>query len=233
MLGNTKLSPTQKVSSDKGGFTLVELMTIITVMGILAVGMIGAITYYFANMTRNNSFIEMTVSSQNFLRATVEELRYGAGVRQSNTITDANAPADGWDTSNDDFVIVIAVPAIDEDHDYIIDSSTGAPYNNELVYYRQGDDLYKRTLAHPSATGNSLTTSCPASLATASCPADKKLLSDLDTISFTLYDQDNVTTTDPLLARSIKIDLSLEHDTFGDPLRLDNTVRTTLRNQFE
>ena len=103
---------------------------------------------------------------------------------------------------------------------------------NELVYYKDQKVLYKRVLAHPDATDNALTTSCPASLATASCPADRKLVDNVEDMEFTLYDQDNTTTSDPLLARSVKIDLTLERNTFGQPLTYDNSVRITLRNTY-
>lgn len=189
-------------------------------------------TDYFVSITRNNLLIDMTVDSQNLLRTAVEELRYGAGVRSSNAIADANEPGGGWTTSNANFVIIIAVPAIDSDGDYIINTDTGSPYNNELVYFKQGTTLYKRTLAHPSATGNSMTTTCPQASSSPSCPADIRLHEHVNDMIFTLYDQDNASTTDPLLARSVKIDLSLEQDTFGDPLVLDNSVRVTLRNTF-
>lgn len=226
MLANTKNG------RDSRGFTLVELNISLIIISILSVSLLVVFTNFFVIMTRTNALVDMTVDSQGLLRTTVEELRYGAGVRQSNTITDANAPASGWDTDNANFVIVIAVPAIDADRNYIIDSSTGSPYMNELVYFRSGSILYKRILAHPGATGNSLKTSCPASLATATCPADRKLVDTIKTMTFTLYDQDNATTADPLLARSIKIDLRLERDTFGQPLTYDNSVRITLRNTY-
>jgi hypothetical protein len=103
---------------------------------------------------------------------------------------------------------------------------------NELVYFKDGDTLYKRLLANPDADGNSLVTSCPSSLASDDCPADRKLVENLNTMVFTLYDQDNATTSDPLLARSVKIDLGLERDTFGEPLTYDNSVRITLRNTY-
>lgn len=214
------------------GFTIVELNLSITIMAILLVSLLTVFTNFFVVMTRTNSIVDMTVDSQGLLRTMVEELRYGAGVRQSATITDANAPAGGWDTSNADFVIVIAVPAADSDRNYIIDSATGSPYFNELVYFKSGTTLYKRLLANPAATGNALKTSCPASVATASCPADRKLGENLNTMVFTLYDQDNATTNDPLLARSVKIDLNLQKDTFGAPLSYDNSVRITLRNVY-
>lgn len=221
------------MSDNNKGFTLPELVISISVMGILSVSLFSAMTYYFANITRNNLLIAMTTDSQNLLRTTVEHLRYGAGVRQTNSITDANAPVGGWNTSNANFVIIIATPAVDASNEYIIDASTGAPYNNELVYFRQGNTLYKRTLAHPDATGNTASTSCPEALASASCPADIELINDLNSMVFTLYDQDDVVTNDPLAARSVKIDLSLYKDTFGPPLTLDNSIRVTLRNNFE
>jgi prepilin-type N-terminal cleavage/methylation domain-containing protein len=216
---------------DSRGFTLPELMVSISLIAIISVSLLAIITNYFVTITRNNTMIDMTVDSQNLLRSAVEELRYGAGVRDSNTITDPNSPG-GWNTSNANFVIIIAVPAVDGNRDYIIDTSTGSPYINELVYFKQGTVLYKRTLANPSATGNSLMTSCPQALASASCPADKKLHANVNDMVFTLYDQDNNTTVDPLLARSVKIDLLMYRDTFGTPLTLDNSIRTTLRNTF-
>jgi prepilin-type N-terminal cleavage/methylation domain-containing protein len=215
------------------GFTLVELMISVAVLGVIAVGIMYIFVDYLQQITRSGILTDMTADSQNLLRATVEELRYGAGVRQTNSITDANGPSGGWNTSNTNFVIVIAFPAQDSDRNYIIDTATGQPYNNEFVYFKQDNVLYKRILANPSATDNSLRTSCPASLASASCPADRELLDTIDDMVFTLYDQDNAVTADPLLARSVKVDLSLSKDTFGDPLTLDYSIQTTLRNNFQ
>lgn len=211
---------------------MVELTVSMVVTGILLISLFGITTYYLAMITRSNMIVEMTVDSQNLLRASVEELRYGAGVRQTNAINDTNSPPGGWNTSNTDFIIIIAVPAINASRDYIIDADTGSPYNNELVYFKEGTTLFKRTLAHPDAADNSLKTSCPESSANAGCPADKKLTQFLNSMVFTLYDQDDGVITDPLLARSVKINLGLEQDTFGDPLTLDNSIRITLRNSF-
>lgn len=218
--------------NNESGFTVPELIVAISLIAIISISMFAAMMTYFANINRNNVLIDMTADSQNLLRATVEELRYGAGVRQTNTISDPNGPSGGWNTSNASFVIIIATPAVDSNGEYIIDTSTGSPYNNEFVYFKQGSVLYKRILAHPDATGNDETTTCPAASASPSCPADRTLISNLDDMVFTLYDQDDASTNDPLLARSVKIDLSMERDTFGQPLTLTNSIRTTLRNSF-
>ena len=220
------------VSTNNKGFTLPELVISISLIGIISVSLLAIMTNYFVSITRNNLLIDMTADSQNLLRAAVEELRYGAGVRETNTIADPNGPGGGWSTSNANFVIIIAVPAVDAERNYIIDTSTGNPYNNELVYFKQGTTLYKRTLANPNATGNSSETTCPESAATATCPPDRELHKHVDDMVFTLFDQDNAETTDPLLARSVRIDLSLVRDTFGEPLTIDNSIRVTLRNTF-
>ncbi len=214
------------------GYTLVELVVSIGLMGILLVSVLAISVNYLALVTRNNISVDMTVDSQNLLRKTVEELRYGAGVREANTISDPNSPVEGWTTNNSDFVIIIAQPAENSSKQYIINSLTGLPYNNELVYFKSGNVLYQRTLANSSASGNTAQTSCPAALATPSCPADIKLIEYIEDMNFTLYDQDDVATNNPLLARSVKIDLSVSRDTFGQPLTLENSIRVTLRNNF-
>jgi Tfp pilus assembly protein PilE len=217
---------------DQRGVSLVELNFSVAVMGIIAVSLLAVITTYFMLITRTNAQVDMTTESQRLLRTMTEELRYGAGVRQMNTLTDANAPPGGWNTSNDDFVIIVAVPAQDSDRNYIVDPLTGSPYMNELVYFKDGQILYRRTLADPDASGNRLTTTCPAASATSSCPADVKLAEDLEDMNFTLYDQDNATTADPLLARSVLINLGLQRESFGKALMFDNSVRITLRNVY-
>ncbi len=227
MSGSTKTN-----RAKQSGFTIIELAVSITVISMIAVGVMWALTHFLAIITRSGVMADMTADSQNVLRATVEELRYGAGVRQTNTITDANGPSGGWNTSNEDFVIIIAVPAVDTNRDYIIDPDTGDPYKNELVYFKVDTFLYKRVLANPLATGNSLVTTCPPEDATPTCPADNLLIDTINDMVFTLYDQDDNTTIDPLLARSVDIHLFMEKDTFGDPLKLDYNIRTTLRNTF-
>jgi prepilin-type N-terminal cleavage/methylation domain-containing protein len=214
------------------GFTLVEVMIVTTVMAVVGVVFLGIATNYMVTITHNNQLAEMTISSQNLLRATVEHLRYGDGVRQTNQISDPNAPSGGWNTNNSSFVIIIAIPALDSSHNYIIDPDTGNPYMNELVYYKNGSTLMERKLANPAATGNSLRTSCPPASATSSCPSDPTLANYVNTMVFTLYDQDNVQTTDPAQARSVKISLNMQRPGAGQTVSLNTDIRVTLRNRF-
>lgn len=219
-------------NSKQGGFTITELIIGVSVASILFLAFTAALTNYLVLITKNNASIDMAANSQNLLRSTVEALRVGDGVRQSNTITDPNEPVGGWNTSNTNFVIVIATPALDSAHNYILDPSTGSPYMNELVYYKSASTLMERTLANPGASGDTLVTSCPASLSSPSCPPDKTLADYVQSMVFTLYDQDDNLTTNPSLARSIKIDLAMQRTVFGSQISLNNDIRVTLRNRF-
>ncbi|MGH7156552.1 MAG: prepilin-type N-terminal cleavage/methylation domain-containing protein [Candidatus Saccharimonadales bacterium] len=214
------------------GFTITELALAVAVSSILFIAFMTVITDYFILITRNNVSIDLTTSSQNLLRYTVDTLRVSNGVRQTNTIADPNSPPGGWNTSNSDFVIVISTPATDNSHNYIIDPNSGFPYLNELVYYKSGTSLYRRDLANPSATGNSLMTSCPAALASPSCPADVDMADNFQSMSFTLYDQNGAVTTDTTQARSIAINLNMQRSVFGNIISLNNSIRVALRNKF-
>lgn len=214
------------------GFTIVELNITIILLALVNVAFLVILMNFLISSSRTNTITQLTSDSQSLLRTLTEELRYGSGVKSTNSITDSNAPVGGWNTSNTDFVIVTATPAEDTNGDFIIDIDTGSPYDNEFIYYRDNNELHKRTLIDPDSTGNILKTSCPESIATETCPADRKLVENLNTIGFTFFDQDNVITTDTLLTRSILIDLALSQNVFGNDLDYDNSVRVTLRNNY-
>lgn len=216
----------------QAGFTLVEMTVAVSVMAIIGVVFLGIVANYFVVISRNNELAEMTIQSQNLLRTTVENIRFGDGVRQTNQNPDANAPTGGWNTSNSSFVIIIAVPALDSSKQYIIDPNTGSPYMNELVYYKSGSTLMERILANPSASGDTLHTTCPSNLVTSTCTADPTLANYVNSMTFTLYDQDAVQTSVATNARSVAINLSMQRNAPGNPITVSNNIRVTLRNRF-
>ena len=221
-----------KLHRAQAGFTLVEVTVAVSLMALVAVVFLGLATSFLVIITRNNELSDMTLTSQNLLRTTVENLRFGDGVRQTNAISDVNAPSGGWNTSNTSFVIILAIPAVDINHNYIIDPATGSPYMNELVYYKDGTTLMRRSLANPSASGTTIKTSCPATLASSTCPADIQLATYVSSMTFKLYDQDAVLTTTPSLARSVNITLTMQRNAPGNPITVTNSIRVTLRNRF-
>lgn len=221
MLDNTKW---------QGGTTLIELVIATSVIGLLIVPAIIVMFTFYGGAVVNNTQARLAVESQNILRSIVEELRVSSGIRSTNTISDPNAPVGGWTTSNASLVLIIATPVTDSDNDYVIDVSTGEPYQNELVYFATNGTLYKRYLANVSAVGNRFKTSCPAASATATCPPDVALSANFQDMNFVFYDQDDALTTTLSDARSIRMTIQMERRAFGRTVNFENNIRITLRN---
>jgi hypothetical protein len=161
----------------------------------------------------------------------VEDTRLADSLSATNTLTDANAPSGGWVTSDPSNVLIIDTPAIDVNRDLIFNSSTGYPYKNEVIYYTNGTKMYRRTLKNTLATGNILTTTCPPTNTTSSCPADKLFTKYLKDLTFTFYDETDATTANAALARSVKITVTTERKVNGKTVTFANSIRTTMRNR--
>lgn len=224
------------IKNSQHGLTIVELLITITLIGLLIGPVLGGMFYFYGGTVANNRRASLGLEAQTILRAISQELLVSAGVRSQGTIDDPNKP-DTWQTSNADLVMIIATPALDNNNDFIMDTATGKPYLNELVYYADGSSLYKRTLAHPDAAGNGVATSCTQNASTASCgtgyPDDKILSEDFKNMNFTFYDQDNVVITSNLAnARSIEMFITMEGRAFGSTITLQNDYRVTLRNSL-
>lgn len=214
------------------GFTVTELLIAVAVSGILA-GVLLTFTFLsYGGTIQNSSEARLAVESQNILRSVVEELRVSSGVRATNSLNDPNAPGGAWTTSNSDLVLIISTPVTDNSNQYVIDPLTGGPYQNEIVYYAQGNTLYKRYLANSAASGNLFKTSCPEALASDTCPADVKLSEHFKNMSFVFYDQDDVETTTLASVRSIKLNIDMEQKSFGRTVSFNNSIRMTMRNSL-
>ncbi len=213
------------------GFTIVELMISISLATVIS----GVLLYISLNLigdtTRARITAELAIESQILLRSIVEDTRLAGSLSTTNQNTDPNAPVGGWVTNDPSNILIIDLPAINASRDIIYDSSTGYPYDNEVVYYSSGSSMYRRTIVDPAATGNNVKTSCPPALATSTCPADKKFTSYLTDLTFTFYDDTNNTTADATLARSVQITVKVQRKILGKTVKFDNTIRTTLRNR--
>lgn len=212
------------------GFTLVEVIISITVAGIMT-GVLFLVTFrFFANAIQSQQTAELALESQTLLSQMVEDLRLAAGVGAINELTDSNQPSGGWQTSDAGNVLLITTPAIDVSRNIIYDSSTGFPYQNEIIYFIANRTMYKRTLKNTAATGSAATTSCPAATATSTCPADRVFSTNIDDLRYTMYDSNNTVTSDPTVARSVEMSVDLSKKVFGKTISLSNTMRVTQRN---
>lgn len=214
------------------GYTVVELIVVISLISIMIMPLSFITIQFFGATTASSMQSQLATDAQTLLRTVTEELRVSSSILSSNQIDDPNAPVGGWTTSNANLVIIISTPALDAGRQFIIDPLTGDPYQNEIVYFANGRTLYKRILANPDAPGNISLTTCPAPLASATCPEDRKLTENFKDMSFILYDQDDSVTTDLSMAKSIVVNVFMERPTFGRTLEFNNSMRMTMRNQL-
>jgi prepilin-type N-terminal cleavage/methylation domain-containing protein len=212
------------------GFTLPELTISLSVaLVVSALSLILFIAFY-GGILRADVESRLVVDSQILLRNLVDELRIATAIRENNLNPDTYAPGGGWATDLDNAILIVAIPARDENKDFIIDPLTGEPYENEIVYFAEGDVLYRRSIPHPDATGNTLGPTCPAANSTTSCIADRELSDDFIELEFVFYDQDNAVTTSTDLAESVEMNIELGRPVFSGEVNIQNRIRMTMRN---
>ncbi|MDX1765581.1 MAG: prepilin-type N-terminal cleavage/methylation domain-containing protein [Candidatus Saccharimonadales bacterium] len=218
------------INNQQKGFTITEVLVAVVVASMVSVGILSAMIFFFADIIRADAEARLLVESQGILRQVVDDLRTGSNVLTTNTISDTNEPTGGWSTSNDDHILIVSQPAVDDDNDFIINDLTGGPYQNEFIYFTDGMELYKRILANPSASDNKAETTCPEGATSPSCRIDRLLSENFEDMTFVFYDQDNVVTSDPNAARSVDISIDMFRRIFGRDIEVENNIRVTLRN---
>lgn len=213
------------------GYTIVELLLATSVAIVISTVLLAISLTFYGNVIQNNMAAELTIEGHYATRAIIEDLRLADNITSSGVLSDVNAPADGWMTSDPNNILVISSPATTSTNDIIYDTDTGYPYRNELVYYLDGTNLHKRTIKNTLATDNKSVTSCPVNAATSECPADKTYSTHMSDLSFTFYDDNNTETADPSLARSVNVSVTMSRRAFGKTISYTNSIQTTLRNR--
>ncbi len=212
------------------GFTVVEMITTVALIGLLVTPILGGIFNFYADVAAGNRQTVIALESQTMLRTMAEDLRVATAIDATNILADPNAPSGGWMTSSINKVLIISTPALDSSRNFIIDATTQKPFRNEIVYYFSDTNLYRRTLPNALAGGNAMVRSCPSTSTTSSCPADTLLSSKFDTSSYVFYDVADATTTTVSSARSVKITVSVKDKVFNRPITATNNIRITFRN---
>ncbi len=211
------------------GFTIVELLLAVAISSIIVTVLLSLTLTYFSSAVRSQTTAQLQIESHYVLRSIIEDIRLADGIASTSAITDSSKPS-GWTTSSTGNVIVIESPTVDSSHNVIYDPLTGYPYKNELIYYMTGNQLYKRTLKNTAASGNIAVTSCPPASSSSSCPADKHYTDYITDLSYTYYDTDDAVTTDPTLARSVKVGVTMARKSFGKTVTYNDSIQATLRN---
>lgn len=209
----------REAPTNQDGFTLVELVIAIsfTVM-FTALVFSFMLSFWRASATLEND-AETFVTRQNAGDKLRDVLNAATQLVSQNSISDTYplAAADGthWQLihaipstintpSSGGYspVFYFESPSVNSSKNFIYNGAS--PYYDEFVLYLNGStkQLLLRTLANPNATGNAKKTSCPASNASASCPADSIVADNVTAVSTRYFSRsgntiDYTSITDP------------------------------------
>jgi type II secretory pathway component PulJ len=212
-----------------GGFTVVELAISVVVTGILMVAVFYFMTNGLVDYTSNLKHSELLNSAQVGFDVVTNDIRLSANADTANRWADTNAPSGDYSWASNSDTLVLAKAAENSSGDIIFsDPAEYISYKNNVVYFLQGSNLYRRVIAGP-VSGNTAKTTCPASSATDTCPADKVVLENIDSLTFRYADEQNATVT-PDDARSVEMTAKLEDKAYGQTVTVTYTTRMVFRN---
>lgn len=191
---------------DQRGMTIVELNIVLVTTALFL-----ALIVYFGNgYWRYASLLEADLdtfvsrlNAQDYIRETIGN---SSGLITQNSIIDLNVlnpdPEDGayyWEeihaspgniaAGDSGTTPLLYFKTISQTLDGTVAMNGEQPFEDEHVLYLDGlsKTMYARTLANPVVSDNKAVTSCPPSVATASCPADKIVLENIDSVDAIYY----------------------------------------------
>lgn len=210
------------------GFTIPEVAIALVLTGVLIIPFAIIAVYFLSSMFDRSTESVLTSEAQNTLRTISEELKTAYKILPSATINDPNK-AGYWTTNLSGGTLVFNSIAYDTNRQVLINTSTNTPHLNEAVYHRQGNLLFKRSLPANGTPTNFMIRSCPPASAVAPCVADTVLTSNLSSLSFVLYDDNNQVTTDPNLATSVLVKIALSKPSLNSSITVEKDIRITKR----
>lgn len=223
-----------KLRENSDGITLVELVIVMTITGIVMI----AVLSFAIDFWGNSATLQNDSSSLADRNDTGDRLREQLNTAQTliiqNSLGDAHPmipdPADStglyWEpihaipgnfpvgsSGTYTSLIYFESPATDSSKNIIFNGVN--PYLNEYVIYLDGTtkQMLLRTIANTAATNNTAIASCPASAATSSCPSDKILASNVDSVDMRYFSRtgnliDHQSITDSLTGEYIGPDFT-------------------------
>jgi type II secretory pathway component PulJ len=215
---------------DQRGMTLVELTITLVLTMVISTAVIvfmvsGLRTYSTASIKA-----DLLAQAQTAADRISNDIMLSASADLNNRIDDANAPTpsnpNSWASDADTLILATAV----EDQSRNIIYADPAMYisdKNNIIYYLNNGTLYRRVLAS-SAANNRAVTTCPPASATASCPGDSTILSDVTVFNVTYRNHLNQTVA-PDEARSVEVSVTLQRKN-ETATQVSYKSRTVFRN---
>jgi prepilin-type N-terminal cleavage/methylation domain-containing protein len=180
----------------QAGYTLIEMLVAISMSSLLVLAIGGFATNGVLSTNQDYNKTLVLANAKEAVGVVARQIRQAKSVLTTNSLTDANAPAGGWSgAAGVGSPLILAVPSRDATTKDIIfiDGNHKSVYTDNVIFYLDSAThrLYKRTIANttlPAGYTNAVKTTCPPSIATASCPADADVVDDVANLSTTYLD---------------------------------------------
>jgi type II secretory pathway pseudopilin PulG len=211
------------MNRSESGFTLTELLIVIILTTLLTMIIMVFTFDLWRTAATQEASADTLVTRFNASDTLREEVGTSSGLIIQNSIQDTNALVpDPSIPGNLYWRPIHAIPgtvpvgssgsytpliyfrrySFDSSNQYIMNGSQ--PYEDEYILYLNASTkaLMQRSLANPSASGDKLKTTCPPSLATNICPADKTIAANISSVSTRYFSRtgnliDYTSITDP------------------------------------
>lgn len=223
-----------KLQASNKGFTLIEIIVATMVSTLLLIGILTFLTATLVNNSVRQARADLLREAQLALDTITRETRLSANVDETNRIEDPNSPnaeeQDGLGWVSDSDTLVLATAVEDNNRNIIFQDATHyITEKNNNIFYLDNGNLYRRRIA-ADIDGNSEKTSCPPDAATGGCPADVRLVQNVNSFEINYYNAMDEE-VDPSEARSIELTLSLRAVKYGREVNVQYNTRTVFRNE--
>jgi type II secretory pathway pseudopilin PulG len=209
--------------SRDSGFTITELLIVIILTSLFTLVIMVFMFDLWRTSASDEANIDTLQTRFNASDTLREEIGTSSGLIIQNSLTDANAQVPDPSIPGGGYWLPIhAVPettgigasgtyepliyfkrySLNGSNQYIMNGTQ--PYEDEYVLYLDGSakSLMQRSLANLSAGGDKVKTSCPPASATAACPADKVIATNISSVATRYFSRtgnliDYTSITDP------------------------------------
>lgn len=214
------------------GFTLVETMITLVMTGVLATTIIVFMISGLRTYGKATSKAYLISQAQSGVERISNDILLSANADENNRIEDnysPGAPTNLLSWQSDADTLILATAAEDNSRNILFaDASQYITHKNNVIYFLDGKVLRKRTLAANIANNRAIT-SCPASVATTSCPADRVILENVSSFVVTYRDHLNQSVP-PEDARSVEVAVTLDDKKYATTT-VNYKTRTVFRNE--
>lgn len=216
----------------QNGFTLTEIVISLAITSLVIIGILNFAAISIVQYSVASARAQVLSEAQSALDVVNNDIRLSASADDQNRWEDQYAPGApaneySWESDNDTLVLARVVE--DDDGDIIFsDPAQYISHKNNVIYFLQNGTLYRRILADP-VNGNSVSSTCPAGQASSSCPADRVILRNVRSLTFSYRNGEDVV-VQPVDARSVEISVRVGQRRYGRDIDVTYSTRTVFRN---